>query len=148
MNSTQLREFVSLENRKKELDAQLKAVNQQLVELEELLVPQFVEDGVQNITCDGRVVYLRTDVYASAKDGDREAVVAALKASELGQYVSENFNSNSLTAYVREVKRDVEQSAKSENRAFTEDDVRQALPDPLGSVLKVSFVMKLASRKA
>ena len=30
MNMQQLREFVSLENRKKELDAELKAVKQQL----------------------------------------------------------------------------------------------------------------------
>jgi hypothetical protein len=147
MNIQQLREFVSLENRKKDLDAELKAVKQQLDDLEEALVPQFVEGGVQKMTIDGRTVSLSQDVYASPLN-DREDVVDALKQSELGQYVAENYNTNSLTALVREVKREVESRAQDEGRMFTEDDVRSALPEPLGRALKISFVHKLSSRKA
>jgi hypothetical protein len=147
MNMPQLREFVSMENRKKELDAELKAVKQQLDDLEEALVPQFIEDGVQRMTVDGRTVSIQQDVYASPLN-DREDVVDALKQSELGQYVAENYNTNSLTAFVRELKRDVELRAKGENRMYTEDDVRAALPEPLGRALKISFVHKLSSRKA
>jgi vacuolar-type H+-ATPase subunit I/STV1 len=147
MNIQQLREFVSLENRKKDLDAELKAVKQQLDDLEEALVPQFIEDGVQRMTVDGRTVSIQQDVYASPLN-DREDVVDALKQSELGQYVAENYNTNSLTAFVRELKRDVELRAKGENRMYTEDDVRAALPEPLGRALKISFVHKLSSRKA
>jgi len=147
MNVQQLREFVSLENRKKDLDAELKAVKQQLDDLEEALVPQFVEDGVQKMTVDGRTVSLTQDVYASPLN-DREDVVDALKHSELGQYVAENYNTNSLTAFVREVKREVESRAKDEGRMFDENDVRAALPEPLGRALKISFVHKLSSRKA
>jgi hypothetical protein len=147
MNVQQLREFVSLENRKKDLDAELKAVKQQLDDLEDALVPQFVEDGVQKMTVDGRTVSLTQDVYASPLN-DREDVVDALKHSELGQYVAENYNSNSLTAFVREVKREVESRAKGEGRMYDENDVRAALPEPLGRALKISFVHKLSSRKA
>ncbi len=107
MNMQQLREFVSLENRKKDLDAELKAVKQQLDELEDALIPQFIEDGVQRMTVDGRTVSIQQDMYASPLN-DRDEVVDALKQSELGQYVAENYNSNSLTAFVREVKREVE----------------------------------------
>jgi vacuolar-type H+-ATPase subunit I/STV1 len=147
MNMQQLRGFVSLENRKKDLDAELKSVKQQLDDLEEALVPQFIEDGVQRMTVDGRTVSIQQDVYASPLN-DRDDVVDALKQSELGQYVAENYNTNSLTAFVREVKRDVELRAQSENRMYTEDDVRSALPEPLGRALKISFVHKLSSRKA
>jgi len=70
-----------------------------------------------------------------------------LKASELGQYVAENYNSNSLTAYVREVWREVVQRAQREDRVATEDDVRAALPKPLGDAIKISLVHKLSSRK-
>lgn len=147
MNMQQLRGFVSLENRKKDLDAEIKSVKQQLDDLEEALVPQFIEDGVQRMTVDGRTVSIQQDVYASPLN-DREDVVDALKQSELGQYVAENYNTNSLTAFVREVKRDVELRAQSENRMYTEDDVRSALPEPLGRALKISFVHKLSSRKA
>jgi vacuolar-type H+-ATPase subunit I/STV1 len=147
MNMQQLRGFVSLENRKRDLDAELKSVKQQLDDLEEALVPQFIEDGVQRMTVDGRTVSIQQDVYASPLN-DREDVVDALKQSELGQYVAENYNTNSLTAFVREVRRDVELRAQSENRMYTEDDVRAALPEPLGRALKISFVHKLSSRKA
>jgi hypothetical protein len=150
MNMEQLREFVSLENRKRDLDAELKAANQRLDELEDLIIPQFIEAGVPSIavTVDGstRTLSINPDVYASPLNG-RTEVAAALKASELGQYVAENYNSNSLTAYVREVWREVLQLAKRENRVATEEDVRAALPKPLGEVLKISLVHKLSSRK-
>jgi hypothetical protein len=147
MNMEQLKEFVCLENRKRDLDAELKGVKARLDELEEALVPQFIEDGVQSMKVDGRTVSLAQEIYASPLDG-RERVVEALKASELAQYVSENYNTNSLSAFVREVARDVAAQAEREERIFTEDDVRAALPAPLGLALKISFVHTLRSRKA
>ncbi|MCC6366872.1 MAG: hypothetical protein IT165_25400 [Bryobacterales bacterium] len=150
MNMEQLREFVSLENKKRDLDAELKATNQRLDELEDLILPQFIEAGVPSIavTVDGstRTLSIYPDVYASPRN-DRADVAAALKASELGQYVAENYNSNSLTAYVREVWREIVQAAARENRVATEDDVRAALPKPLGDAIKISLVHKLSSRK-
>ena len=50
MNMEPLREFVSLETRKKELDAQLKAAKQRLDELEDVIIPQFIEEGVPSMT--------------------------------------------------------------------------------------------------
>jgi hypothetical protein len=147
VNLEQLKEFVCLENRKKELDAEQKQVKQQLDDLEQVLVPQFIQDGIQKMTVDGRTVSLVHDIYASPLY-DREDVVAALKQSELGQYVAENYNTNSLTAFVREVKREVESQAQQEQRPYDEEDIRAALPAPLGQALKVSFVHKLSSRKA
>jgi hypothetical protein len=150
MNMEQLREFVSLENRKRDLDAELKAANQRLDELEDLIIPQFIEAGVPSIavTVDGstRTLSIYPDVYASPLNG-RTEVAAALKASELGQYVAENYNSNLLTAYVREVWREVLLLARQQNRVAGEEDVRAALPKPLGEVLKISLVHKLSSRK-
>jgi vacuolar-type H+-ATPase subunit I/STV1 len=147
MNMEQLKEFVCLENRKRDLDAEMKGVKAKLDELEEALVPQFIEDGVQSMKVDGRTVSLAQEIYASPLDG-RERVVEALKASELAQYVSENYNTNSLSAFVREVARDVAAQAEREERIFTEEDVRAALPAPLGQALKISFVHTLRSRKA
>ena len=147
MNLEQLKEFVCLENRKKELDAEQKQVKQQLDDLEDALVPQFIQNGIQKMTVDGRTVSLVHDIYASPLY-DRDDVVAALKQSELGQYVAENYNTNSLTALVREVKREVESQAQQEQRPYDEEDIRAALPAPLSQALKISFVHKLSSRKA
>ena len=146
MNIEQLKEFVCLENRKRDLDAELKATKQKLDDLEQALVPQFIDDGVQRMTVDNRTVSLAQDIYASPLS-ERAGVVVALKASELGQYVAENYNTNSLTAFVREIARDVAALAEREGRPYGEDEVLQALPQPLGTALKVSFVHSLRSRK-
>lgn len=147
MKMDQLKEFVALENRKKELDSELKSIAVRLDDLEQALVPQFLEDGVQSMRIDGRVVYIAQDIYPSPAS-DRAAVVEALKQSELGQYVSENFNTQSLKAFVREVAEEVRLKCDQQEQMLTEEAVLAALPAPLGQALKLSFVHSLRSRKA
>ncbi len=152
MNMEPLREFVSLETRKKELDADLKATKQRLDELEQQIIPMFVEEGVPSMTVevDGvkRTLSIYPDVYASPLN-DREEVVDALKQSGLDQYVAENYNTNSLTSYVREIWKELLATAGREKRIVTEDDLRSALPLILAGTLKLSIIHKLSStRKA
>lgn len=147
MNIEQLKEFVALEKRKRELDSELKQIAARLDDLEQALVPQFLNDGVNSLRIDGRLVYLAQDIYTGPVN-DRAEVIAALKASELGQYVSENYNTQSLKAFVREVAEDVRLRCEQQERLFTEEEVRAALPAPLGAALKISFVHSLRTRKA
>ena len=148
MNMEPLREFVSLEKKKKDLDAELKAAKQRLDELEEIIIPMFVAEGVPSmaVETDGmtRTLSIYQDVYASPMN-DREEVVAALKASELGVYVAENYNTNSLTSYVREVWNELKDTARREQRVVFEADLRAALPEALRPVLKISLLHKLSS---
>lgn len=152
MNMEPLREFVSLETRKKELDADLKATKQRLDELEQQIIPMFVEEGVPSMTveADGvkRTLSIYPDVYASPLN-DREEVVDALKQAGLDQYVAENYNTNSLTSFVREIWKELLATAGREKRIVTEDDLRAALPLVLAGTLKLSIIHKLSStRKA
>jgi hypothetical protein len=152
MNMEPLREFVSLETHKKELDADLKATKQRLDELEQQIIPMFVEEGVPSMTveADGvkRTLSIYPDVYASPLN-DREAVVDALKQAGLDQYVAENYNTNSLTSFVREIWKELLATAGREKRIVTEDDLRAALPLVLAGALKLSIIHKLSStRKA
>jgi hypothetical protein len=143
----QLKEFVCLETRKRELDSELKALAARIDDLEQVLVPQFLADGVASMKVAGRTVYIAQDIQASPLN-DRAEVIAALKRSELGQYVSENYNSQSLRAFVREVAEEARLRCQQQERLFTEEDVRTALPSPLSDALKISFVHSLRSRKA
>jgi len=147
MNMEQVKEFVALEKRKRELDSELKAIAAKLDDLEQALVPQFLSDGVNSLKINGRMVYLAQDIYAGPLR-DRGEVIAALKASELGQYVSENYNTQSLKAFVREVAEEARLRCQQEERLFSEEEVRLSLPTPLGDTLKISFVHSLRSRKA
>jgi hypothetical protein len=58
MNIEQLKEFVCLETRKRELDSELKAIAARIDDLEQALVPQFLADGVASMKVDGRTVYV------------------------------------------------------------------------------------------
>jgi hypothetical protein len=147
MNMQQVKEFVCLEKRKRDLDAELKAVKQQLDDLSEALVPQFLNEGIDKVTADGRTVKIVQQVVASPVNGRRD-VVDALKASELGQYVGENYNDQSVRGYVNEVARDVADRAAREDRVYTEEEIRAALPEPLGRAVKIHFLHKLSSTKA
>jgi len=152
MNMEPLREFVSLETRKRELDAELKTTKQRLDELEEIIIPMFIEAGVpgMDVKAEGattRYLSIYQDVYASPLN-DRGEVVDALKESELGQYVAENYNANSLTALVRETWKELRETASREKRVVSEGDLRAALPAPLGAALEVSLVFKLSSTKS
>jgi len=147
MNMDQLKEFVALEKRRKELDSELKNIAARLDDLEQALVPQFLTDGVNSLRIDNRLVYLAQEIFASPLN-DRSQVIAALKASELGQYVSENYNTQSLKAFVREVAEEARVRCQQEQRPLTEEDVRHSLPAPLGDTLKISFVHSLRCRKA
>jgi hypothetical protein len=147
MNMDQLKEFVALEKRRRDLDSELKQIAARLDDLEQALVPQFLNDGVNSLRIDGRLVYLAQEIFAGPLN-DRREVIAALKASELGQYVSENYNTQSLKAFVREVAEDVRLRCEQQEWLFTEEEVRAALPAPLGAALKISFVHSLRTRKA
>jgi hypothetical protein len=147
MNMEQLKEFVCLETRKRELDSELKAIAARIDDLEQALVPQFLSDGIASMKIDGRTVYIAQDIQASPANG-RVEVIGALKQSDLGQYVSENYNTQSLRAYVREVAAETRLCCQQQNRLFTEEDVGAALPPQLCGALKISFVHSLRSRKA
>jgi len=147
MNVDQVRQFVNFEKRKRDLESELKFVAAQLDNLEQSLIPQFLNDGVNSLRIDNRLVYLAEEIYASPRN-DRGEVISALKRSDLGQYLSENYNTQSLKAFVREVAEEVRLRCQQQERLFTEEEVRTALPAPLCDALKVSFVHSLRCRKA
>ena len=146
MNTAELKEFVSLEKEKADLKQQLKQVQERLDELDRKLTEQFLQDGMESSKIDGRTVYLRRDIYASAKEGCREAVVAALKACQLSQYVREDYNAKSVEAMVRELVKAAEEEARLDNRVL--DDPATAVPPPLAETLKISSVYSISSRRS
>jgi len=145
VNTAELKEFVALEKEKAGIKARLKVIESRLGQLDESITKQFVEDGVQSMRIDDRTVYLHRDIYASPKEGEgRPAVVEALKACDLSQYIKEDYNANSLTAFVREMVREAEEQARLENRVL--DDPAAAVPAGLASKLNISTVFSVSSR--
>ena len=130
MNTEELKRFVALEERRHRLETEIDTIKAESAELEGRLLPQFEQSGTERVAIDGRTVYVERKLWAKPKDGDKPAVCKALKRCRLGDYVEETFNTNSLSAYVRELDRD-----------------DRPLPPTLAAVLDVSEVYKLRTRR-
>jgi len=131
MNTEELKRFVALEEQRHQLEAEIDTIKAEAAELEGRLLPQFEQSGTERIAIDGRTVYVERKLWAKAKDGDKPSVCKALKRCRLGDYVEETFNTNSLSAYVRELDREGKQ-----------------LSPALAMVLDISEVFKLRTRRS
>lgn len=106
---TLISEYVRLTERKRALEEQLKDAKARLDEMEPRIVEQFQSDSVQSMSVDGYTVYLNRKLLAGAKDGDKPAMIAALKAvgdESWSFLVEDNVNYQRLNARVRECPQD------------------------------------------
>jgi hypothetical protein len=131
MNTGQLKRFVALEARRKELEQEIDTIKAEAAELEQSLMPEFEQEGVDRISVDGRTVYVERKLWAKAKNGDKQAVCTALKRARLGDFVQLSYNSNSLSGFIRELDRE-----------------GRAMSPGLAKVLEVSEVFKLRTRRS
>ncbi len=120
-----------LAKRKRELSVELEAVSAEIKELEEQLLHEFEASGTSNVTVDGIMCYLHRQLWAKAKEGNYLRACQALRACELGALVEEKFNSNSLSAWVRE-----------QSKAGVD------LPAELSEAIEVAEVYSIRTRKA
>ena len=92
---------------------------------------QFEKAGVDSIRAGGFTIYLERTLWAGAVDGDNEALMKALKRAKLGVYVKTSVNTQSLSAYARELDRNGKKP-----------------PPSLKPHLKVTEVFKVKARKS
>jgi hypothetical protein len=90
------------------------------------------------------VVFLEHKIYATA-GGDVPGACVALKSSGMGQYVSETFNSNSLSAWARE-QYQIYQSEHPDEIVTLEQFVA-TLPPELQSAIKITETVKVKAKK-
>ncbi len=130
MNIEELKRFVALEDRRAQLEAEVDAIKAESAELEQRLLPDFEQAGMDRVSITGRTVYIERKLWAKARDGNKAAVCDALRRGQLGEYVEETYNTNSLSAYMRELDRE-----------------GRPLPPVLDAVLEISEVFKLRTRR-
>lgn len=144
MDTKKIKEFVKLNQRKKDLESEAKSVGAEMRKLETELLEQFAEDGVSNINLDGVTVYTHSQLWAGAKDGDYERACEALREEGLGDYVQERFNANSISAWVREYVRELQE----EKPDLDTEDASTWLPGRLKDTISVAEKFGLRMRKS
>jgi len=95
------------------LRAQIKAAEADVEEwkieaaaLETELLEAFAEAGVPRLTIDGRTVYVHRQLWAKREEGvDMAQACKALVSAGFDQFVSESYNSNTLSAWMREMEK-------------------------------------------
>jgi len=101
--SEHLAEFVRLEKRRRELEAELDDTKKRAKTIQEPLLEHFADLGVQNIKADGLVVYVKTNRFVTKRGGiDTERVCDALRDAGLGYMVAAGYSAASLKGKVRE----------------------------------------------
>lgn len=129
---------VAIKNLKMEID-QLKLERDQM---EDRLIEEMAECGLEKLTISTekgpRTVYVHRQVWAG-HTGDKEGLCDALIEAGLGEYVKPTFNTNQLSAYIREFDPD---------GTLTETEIIKKLPERIQPFLKVSERFQLKSRNA
>jgi len=107
MDMNLAKQVATLIAEKRRLEDSLRAVKDSISALEPELLNELMEQQMDrlHITVEGGekiTLYIHRVLWAKPKNGDRQSVVATLKHCGLSDFVTENYNSNTLSAYVRE----------------------------------------------
>lgn len=106
MEETQLFEWAdklkALRDRKDELETELKQVNMDIDNADWHLSNLMAETETQNFTRAGTMFCLTTKTRASARAGQKDELIAALRGEGYGDMITETVNANSLSSFVKE----------------------------------------------
>jgi len=78
MNLEPFRRFIQLREEKTALNAQVKALNEQIEALAVSLPNTLMEEGLDSINLDGHTLFCKDAAYAKAKDGDYHRLTEVL----------------------------------------------------------------------
>jgi hypothetical protein len=101
-----VRRYAELSRLRKEQDDALEKTKAELAQLEPRLVDYFTKNGITSMKVDKTTVFFHRQTWANAADGDYERANSALKAAGLGHFVKEGFNTQTLSAYYRELEQE------------------------------------------
>ena len=131
MDMNLAKKFASLISRKRDLEDDLRAVKSEIATLDPLLLDEMRNNEMQRLQIADCTLFINKLLVAKPKDGNREAVVEQLRLCGLGDLVTANYNSNVLSAWVRE------QLANGEQ-----------LPEQLAKVIDTTELVSMRGRRA
>jgi hypothetical protein len=127
-------QFAALTRTKRDLERQLDQVKDQLDALAYQLRDYLGEGGYDRVRIDGFTIYVRRQLFARKFDwASTGEVCRALKENDLGQFVKEQYNSQTLSKYIREL----EELHEEDLRTGKILSVGELLPKSLVRVLNI-----------
>lgn len=93
-----------LKDRKKDLEAEVKAITANIDRLDLELSDAMAEAECERFSHGGNTFYLNTRLFASPVAGRKDDMIFALKDNGYGDIVTETVNANTLASFVKEQK--------------------------------------------
>ena len=134
-----LRTYTSYANHKSRVDSEAKRIAQKMAQISDAVIAAFQDNALEKWTSNGRTLSLRRELWAGHQEDQKENLLEALKAAGLHEYVSEGYNTMSLSAFVREADPDSQ---------LTPEEIIAKLPPEIQPFIKVSEKIKIGHRKA
>jgi hypothetical protein len=135
-------DYARLDQQRRGLKDELEEIEDKMEALEPRLLTAF-EHGLESVRVLGITIFRRREIWARPnKESTRQMVCDALKASDLGHYVHDEFNVQSLSRWVRDIEQAHQDELLSENTKLN-----QLLPPALASVLNVDPTLRISTRK-
>ncbi len=91
-----------MQERKKELDAETKALSADIDTLNLLLSDAMTEAELDRFSRNGSTFYLKSRIFASPAAGRKEEMMEALKKNGYGTLVVETVNAQTLSSFIKE----------------------------------------------
>lgn len=136
--------FRELDELKKKLADDQKAVQAELDSTESKLVAMMVEREMPNFARSGKMYYIENKIVGNAAAGKKDELYAALRKNGYGDMIQETIPHQSLTAFVKE------QIAEREEELMEEGVEVEGTPLPewLNGLVSVFEQTKVRMRKA
>jgi len=138
-----VQKFILLNKQRKIAEEALERIVAEIKALEAELLPLFESGSVDRMGALGNTVYIHRQLWPK-NTVSSEATTEALKAAGLGDMVKETHNSQSLAAYVREIRKEHEVNGLPLNS----EQVKSFLPTPLQAVIDVTERITLRVRSS
>lgn len=140
---TNARKLVDRLDKRDRLETDLADVKKDIGKLQDSLIEAIEEDRYPNGgKVGGRTLYIKRTLWAGVVKGhEKPEVCDALRAADLGDYVTETFNTHSLSAYVRDVARE----KKTSEIDLSPEEIMQHLPEELHGLVKVTEKVELGN---
>lgn len=106
MDTAKVARYAELRQQAKALEAEAEALKAEADLLETELLEEFAEAGVPRMTINGRTVYVHRQLWAKREaDVDMAQACKALIDAGVGQFVTESYNSQTLSAWMRDLEK-------------------------------------------
>ena len=125
-------QYRAMQEQKKELDAQVKSLGEEIRKLDLALSDAMAEAELERFSHNGTTFYLKSRLFASPAAGKQEAMIKALKANGYGSIVKETVNANTLASFIKE------------QRELTGKEVPEWLGDTVNTFEKISVGIRKA----